>query len=52
MNILDSSKRERYRRIGIKIKRNSLLKANVDAEAKAHVKHKPYKCDFGGVKNE
>ena len=26
--------------------------SNIDENAKKHWKHKPYKCDFGGVKNE
>lgn len=25
---------------------------NLDETAKKHMKHKPYKCDFGGGKND
>lgn len=50
---VDTSKRDNHRRISARVRHSMLLTdKRVNKQAKEYMKHKPYKCDLGGGKNE
>lgn len=50
---VDTSKRDNHRRISAKARHAMLLdNKKLNKEAVEYMKHKPYACDLGGIKND
>lgn len=53
LNGVTTSKRDRWRRFSAKVRHAIMINDKRKPEgAKDHMKHKPYECDFGGIKDE
>lgn len=52
MRMYDNGPSPRVIRLNAQINRGSMERdKNIAEQGKKHMKHKPYKCDFGGGKN-